>query len=193
MGASLKSAPRIARQLRRWACVLICPCLTLVFSTLSGCSDSAEPAVGPIQFVTASGQQAPAVTSIPVNGTIYLLATVSNDNQQLGVSWSVDCGSLPPGGGSNGIISTVCGVCSPAQTSSGPIPTYPTTETIVTSYTAPSAIPKGNSVTITAHATSLPSVTSNLTLTVVPAGQASSPVMVPPRDAFASSASQVGS
>ena len=130
--------------------------------------------MGSIQFVDSSGKALPPVSSLAVNGVLYLVATVTNDNEQLGVSWTANCGSLPPGEGTNGVISTVCGVFSPAVTASGPVPTYPSTG-IIAEYSAPSVIPKGNTVTITAHAVSLPSVTSSVTLTIVAASQAAKP------------------
>lgn len=141
----------------------------VILFSLFGCSSSRPPQVGPIQFVDSTGVNAPAVTSLHVNGVVYLVATVSNDNDLLGISWTVSCGSLPPGGGvGTGVISTACGVFTPAQTASGPVPAYPSSG-IIAQYSAPSAIPKGDTVTITAHATSLPSVTSSLTITIVPA------------------------
>lgn len=142
------------------------PILVLILSALVGCTNTAKPHIGPIEFVESavSPVSVPAVTSVPTNGSIYLFATVTNDNQLLGVSWTVTCGSaLPPSGG---VISTTCGTFTPAQTASGPIPTYAFTGIIAT-YQAPSVIPKGGTVTITAHATSLPSITSSVTLTIV--------------------------
>jgi hypothetical protein len=130
--------------------------LAFVFAMLAGCGATTKPEIGPIEFTTASGASVPAVSSLAVNGQVYLIATVTHDDQFLGVSWTVNCGSaLPP---SSGTIDTSCGTLVPAQTASGPVPTYPITG-IITTYTAPPSVPKGNRVTITAHATSLPSVT----------------------------------
>jgi hypothetical protein len=61
------------------------------------------------------------------------------------------------------------------------VPTYPSTG-IITTYTAPSVVPKGGTVTITAHATSLPSVFSSVTLTIV-AAQAAFPATAPQTNA----------
>jgi hypothetical protein len=166
--------------------------LALAAALVLGCGGSSIPMVGPIQFTAISGAPLPAVSSLAVNGVIYLVATVTNDDEQLGVSWTVACGSLPAGGGEDGGISTACGVCDPTQTASGPVPTYPSTG-IITSYIAPPTVPKGNTVTITAHATSLPSVTSNLTLTIVPAGQTSSAIVKSPANGVSDAAKQAGS
>ena len=76
-----------------------------------------------------------ANTTIVANRTASLVATVSNDFSNAGVDWTVSCGS--PG---------ACGTFSPAHTASG----APTT------YTAPSAPPSGNTVTITATSTADP-------------------------------------
>jgi hypothetical protein len=182
---------RKARESRpRGRCVFIHAGLECLLAVFVGCIN-ARPVVGPIQFVTESGASAPSVNSLAVNGTVLLLATVTNDDEQLGVSWTVDCGSLAPVSGTNETISTACGVCSPEQTLSGPIPSYPTTG-YITTFTAPSSIPKGNTVTITAHATSLPSVTANVTLTIVAAEQAVLPALARPIARFSKGAQRAG-
>ena len=136
----------------------------------SGCGSTIRPEIGPIEFTTASGASAPSVTSLAVNGQTYLVAAVTHDDQLLGVSWSVTCGSaLPP---SSGVVDTSCGTLSPAQTLSAPVPTYPATG-YVTTYSAPPAVPKGGTVTITAHSTALYSISSSVTLTIE-SGKASS-------------------
>jgi hypothetical protein len=145
---------------------LIYPLLAFMLSLPIACGGSSEPVVGPIEFVNISGAAVSAVSTLPVNGVVYLVGTVTNDDEMLGVSWTVGCGSQPSGSGANNVISTACGVFTPTQTLSGPVPTYPASGYIA-EYTAPSAIPKGNAVTITAHATSLPSVESSVNLTIV--------------------------
>ena len=166
-GASLMTELPMGRpsRLRTWS-VLIYLFLAFMLTLPCACSGNERPVVGPIEFVDSSGAAVSAVNMLSVSGAVYLVGTVTDDNEMLGVSWTVSCGSLPAGGGSSGIISTACGVFNPTQTMSGPIPTYPSTG-IITQYTAPSIIPKGNAVTITAHATSLPSVISSVTLTIV--------------------------
>jgi hypothetical protein len=133
---------------------------------LSGCGSMAKPQIGAIQFTSETGAGEPDVTTLAVNGQAYMIATVTNDDQALGVSWTVTCGSATGPGGTS--IDNSCGTCDPAQTASGPVPSYPSTGIIAT-YNAPSKIPKGATVTITAHVTALPSVTSSVTLTIVPA------------------------
>ena len=155
-------APKTLRPLRKLA---LCG-MALIFGILAGCGSATRPQIGPIQFTTASGASVPAVTSLAVDGQVFLVATVTDDDQFLGVSWTVTCGSaIPPG---SGTIDTSCGTFDPAQTASGPVPAYPSTGFIAT-YNAPSAIPKGATVTLTAHATALPSVTSSVALTIVAA------------------------
>jgi hypothetical protein len=148
---------------------------------LAGCSMN-RPQIGAIAFVNASGTSISAPSSVAVNGPLYMLATVTNDDELLGVSWTVTCGSAPPPNSGNSSIDTSCGTFNPTQTLSGPIPLYPTTN-IITTYTAPSAVPKGGTVTITAHATALPSVTSSITLTVVAAQTAVEPASTGKKDA----------
>ena len=146
-----------------------CLPLVLILMLLAGCGGAAKPQVGSIETFTSPPTAASvpvSVSALAVNGQVFLVATVTNDDQLLGVSWTVTCGSAAPPGGTS--IDTSCGICNPAQTASGPIPLYPITG-IVTTYSAPPAIPKGGTVTITAHATALPSVTSSVTLTIVAA------------------------
>jgi hypothetical protein len=152
--------------------------LAVILALLAGCAKG-RPVVGPIQFVDSQGAPVSAVSSLPVNGTIYLVATVTNDDEQLGVSWTANCGSAQSGGGTTGVINTACGEFTPQETASGPVPTYPSTG-IIAEYTAPSVIPKGNTVTITAHATSLLSVTSSVTVTIVAASQSVAPAIASP-------------
>jgi len=138
----------------------------LVLMLLVGCGGTSKPQVGPIEFTSTSGASETDVTSLAVNGQVHLVATVKNDNQFLGVSWTVTCGSAASSVGTS--IDTSCGTFNPAQTASGPVPSYSSTG-IITTYTAPSTVPKGSTVTITAHATALPSETSSITLTIVAA------------------------
>jgi hypothetical protein len=83
--------------------------------------------------------------TIVQNHTAKLVATVGNDTANAGVDWTVTCGTL----GS-------CGTFSPAHTASG----------AVTTFIAPSAIPTGGSVTITAMSTTDPTKTAAETDTV---------------------------
>jgi hypothetical protein len=96
-----------------------------------------------------------------------MVADVTNDDLLLGVSWTVTCGSAAVPGGTS--IDTACGTLNPANTESGPVPLYPTSG-IISTYNAPAEVPAGSTVTITAHATALPSITSSATLKVVAAG-----------------------
>lgn len=153
------SSPRTLRR-------LLALSIALAAALTAGCGGKQRPLIGPIQFTDASGASVTAVSSLAVNGQVYLVATVTHDDQFLGVSWIATCGSAASPG--TGAVDTSCGTFSPSQTLSGPVPAYPQTGVIAT-YTAPAAIPKGKSVTITAHATSLPSVTSGVVLTIVAA------------------------
>ena len=166
MTTGLGGKPELRLEVRR---ILAGLAIILFGSAWTGCANP-KPMIGPIEFTDSKGAAVTAVSSLPVNQTIYLVATVTNDNALLGVSWTVTCGSAPPAGGVT--ISNACGSFTPSQTLSGPVPSYPSSG-IVTTYTAPSTIPAGGMVTITAHATSLPSVVSNVTVTIVPASGSS--------------------
>jgi hypothetical protein len=79
----------------------------------------------------------------PIGGQAQLIATVANDPSQMGVNWSVSCQS------------SSCGSFTPTHTLSG-LPTF---------YTAPNAVPPGNTVNITA--TSVYNPSQHVTVTIV--------------------------
>jgi hypothetical protein len=87
----------------------------------------------------------PPVTSLNVGTSTGVIATVSNDTNNAGVTWKVSCGS------------SSCGTISPALTASGGTATY----------TAPSAVPTPTGVTITATSVtdSTKSVSASITIT----------------------------
>ena len=83
--------------------------------------------------------------SIVQNTSAPLVANVSNDTASGGVDWTVTCGSAG-----------ACGSFSPTHTASG----------VPTTFTAPSAVPAGNTVTITATSTSDPTKNDTEIVTV---------------------------
>lgn len=107
--------------------------------------------------ITAAGSisvtlTTPPPTSLLIQGTASVVATVSNDSSNAGVTWSVTCGSAG-----------TCGSFNPTSTASG----------ASTTYTAPSVVPDGNTVTITAtsnatgstaSASAVVTITSNVTV-----------------------------
>jgi hypothetical protein len=103
--------------------------------------------------ITVTITAAPALTvtlnsvaaSIAINGTMSISATVANDPAQAGVNWSVTCGSAG-----------ACGSFNPTGTLSA----------AATTYTAPPAVPTGNTVTITATSVSPPNVTATATVVI---------------------------
>src|ERR1700722_3596827 len=92
----------------------------------------------PVISVALSG--APA--SLLTNATAALTATVTNDSTNAGVKWSVSCGS-----------SGACGAF-----------TNPTATTAT--YTAPAAIPTGNTVTVTATSVTDATKSASSTITI---------------------------
>lgn len=95
-----------------------------------------------IQFVV------PPPASLQTNATALMSASVQNDSQNLGVDWSVTCGS------SN------CGSFNPSHTQSG----------VETTYTAPPTVPTGGTVTITAASTADPTKTVSAMVTITSSG-----------------------
>jgi hypothetical protein len=84
-------------------------------------------------------------SSVTVNEFIGITATVTNDPNLAGVSWSVSCGSTG-----------ACGSFSPTTTPSG----------VATTYHAPATVPTGNTVTITATSVTSPAVSASVIIVV---------------------------
>jgi hypothetical protein len=84
-------------------------------------------------------------TSLPAGTTTPLTAVVSNDSKNAGVTWTVTCGS-----------SGACGSFIPTSTASG----------TATTYTAPAAIPTGNTVMVTATSVTDTTKSQSATITI---------------------------
>jgi hypothetical protein len=99
-----------------------------------------------IMVAFTTGEAPP--TSLSVSGTASMAATVTGDPSNSGVTWTVTCGStsVPPN----------CGSFNPAATLS----------TVTTVYTAPTAIPPGTSVTITATSVADNTKTATASVTI---------------------------
>jgi len=123
--------------------VLLMGCLAMI--GLAGCGGSSKPTPPPTQAITVSMSGQPS--TLVVNATASLTATVVNDSASAGVKWSATCGS-----------STACGSFSASNTPSG---------TAVT-YTAPAAVPSGNTVTVTATSVTDGTKAATATITITP-------------------------
>jgi len=153
------------RTARRWTASIA----AMVVLAICGCSDTPKPFLSAITETNAKGVAlATPVTALSSSNqlpnTVSLVGVVTNDAEGLGVDWTATCTSTTPGVGL--VDDSTCGSFSVAHTASGPVPSYTTTTVYVTTYTAPSSIPKGATVTLTADATSLPSSASSITLTI---------------------------
>jgi hypothetical protein len=114
-------------------------------STAVGPAVSTTASVTIVAPVSVKITQGVPTSSIVQGTTAPLIATVSNDPASGGVDWTVSCGSAG-----------ACGSFSPTHTVSG----------VPTTFTAPSAVPSGNTVTITATSTTDPSRSDKETVTV---------------------------
>jgi hypothetical protein len=91
-------------------------------------------------------------TSMVVSATASITAVVSSDSKNAGVTWTVTCGSA------------ACGTFNPAATPSG----------TATTYTAPAAIPTGNTVTVVATSVTDTTKSASATITIT----ATAPVVI---------------
>ncbi len=117
---------------------------------LSGCGSGGQTTVTqppPAVSVTIRGTPP---TKLSVNETSLLLAEVLNGSTSL-VNWSVNCGSTG-----------ACGSFNPTQTQNG-------SSNTTTKYTAPSAVPSGSTVTITAKSVADPTKSASFTVTITAA------------------------
>jgi hypothetical protein len=114
--------------------------LTMLAALVACSSGSKSTTVTPPAIsVSVSG----APTSLTVNGTAQITATVSNDSAAKGVTWS--CAP-----------SAACGSFNPTSSASGS----------ATTYTAPSSVPSGGSVTVTATSVSDSTKTASATISI---------------------------
>lgn len=89
----------------------------------------------------------PPPKSLPIDQSTAITAIVINDTSNKGIDWMVSCGTAG-----------ACGSLNPAHTASGEF----------SNYTAPSAVPAGNTVTITASSTVTPTINVQGTITITP-------------------------
>ena len=129
--------------------------MLLLLVALAGCSSSTSINAGPISITNANGATSGQLASIAVSAKANVSMTPVNDKQGAGVDWTVNCGGSPVNGSTSG---GACGTISPAHTPDGGTAVF----------SAPSAIPVGNTVTLTATVTSDPSATSSAALTILP-------------------------
>jgi len=145
---------------RQTSLLMITLCMA---AALVACSSS-SPKISPPPSISVAFSGTPP-TSLQTNATQSLTATVSNDSANAGVAWSVTCGT-----------SGACGSFNPASTASG----------AATTYTAPSAVPSGNTVAV--KATSVTDSTKSVSATITITAPASIAVTLSP----APSSLQVG-
>jgi hypothetical protein len=122
--------------------------VTVTATTSSGTSASSSATItiaAPAISVTLTSPP----TSIAAGATASLIATVANDTQSKGVTWSVSCST-----------SGACGSFSPTSTASG----------AATTYTAPAAIPSAGTVTITATSVTDTTKSASVTITITAPG-----------------------
>jgi len=125
--------------------------LAIIFLiSLMGCGGSSSSTPPP--SISVAFNPAPP-TSLQVNATASLTAVVSNDSANAGVTWSVTCGSAGACGGFN-LTSTASGAA--------------------TTYTAPAAVPTGNTVTVTATSVTDTTKSAPATITITATAVASS-------------------
>ena len=117
--------------------------VTITAAAASGTPGTAQISIA-VPPISVAFNPAPP-TSLPAGTTTPLTAVVSNDSKSAGVTWTVTCGS-----------SGACGSFSPTSTASG----------TATTYTAPAAIPTGNTVAVTATSVTDPTKSQSATITI---------------------------
>lgn len=135
------------------ACAAVC--ISAIAVTIAGCGSvsGSGAKAAPISVVSSSGATG-QVSSLAVASTAKLSMTPINDSLHAGVDWTVTCGGNPVTGS---VVNGACGTLSPAHTTDG----------AATLFTAPSVVPIGTTVTITATLTGNPSQSSSVSLTIV--------------------------
>lgn len=115
---------------------------------LAGCGGSSTRLT--VGSISATSNALP-VTTLQISGQASLAVSITGDSKLLGADWTVTCSVAPVAANPN-----PCGTFSVAHTASGAI----------NNFTAPSTVPPGGTVLITATATENPTRSSTLSLTI---------------------------
>jgi hypothetical protein len=140
-GASVSCDDRLGA-VRKINSLLLLPLLLLGLLGNSACVTKTVASTGS-QIAVTFVQLPPG--SLQTSGQVQLTVTVANDPTNQGVLWNASCSS------------TNCGTFNPPQTLSG----------ATTVYTAPSAVPTGGNVNLTAMAAANHSVSQTITIPIV--------------------------
>ena len=149
------------------ACLAVALCAFLL-AFVCGCGGGvagSSAKTGPI--VLAGSANAADGSILAVGATLRLSMTPAGDPSGAGVDWTVTCSGNPVTGST---VNGACGTLSPAHTADG----------AVTVLTAPSVIPVGATVTLTANLSADPSATSSARLSIVNSSIAVSFLAAPP-------------
>ena len=120
--------------------------VTIVATSVTDGTATASTSVtitAPAGVSVAFAAQPPA--ALTINNTFPLTAVVTGDSKNGGVTWTVTCGTA------------ACGTLNPTTTASN----------VATTYTAPAAIPTGNTVKVTATSVSDTTKSVSATITIV--------------------------
>src|SRR5439155_142486 len=124
------------------------PSVTVVATSVANTTVSATATVTVIAAVGVS--VSPGTANVSVNATQQFTATVTNDPNDKGVSWTLTQSGTP--------CSPGCGTISPVNAASG----------AATTYTAPSVVPANPNVTIVATSVANTAVSATAAVTVMP-------------------------
>ena len=119
-----------------------------------GCGSAGSLHLGAISVTDLSGTTQGQLTAVSINAKAAITVAVTGDAKNLGVNWTATCGGSPV----TPPLANPCGTIAPAYVGNS----------ISMIYTAPFYAPVGNTVTITAAATSDPAISSSVTLTIAP-------------------------
>ncbi len=134
------------------ACVAV---FAVMISACNSSSSGSKAKAGPISVTSPTGGTG-QVSLLALASSVKVSMMPTGDAIGAGVDWSVTCGGNPVTGS---VTNGACGTLVPTHTANG----------AATIFTAPSAIPLGNSVTITGTVTSNPSQSSSVSLTILSA------------------------
>jgi len=135
--------------------------VTITATSVADPSASASGTVTILPPVVTISLAGTPPASIPAGSATNLSAyvtdgTAANTAGQMGVDWSISCGG------------SACGSVNPPHTANAPLPNRQPNGQVTTSFAAPSTVPPGGTVTITASATAEPTVQASVTITITP-------------------------
>jgi hypothetical protein len=133
--------------------------ITLTATSVADATKSASATITVTSSQLITVTISPTSANVPAGGTQSFIATVTNDSQNKGVTWTLSGAACAEGS---------CGSISPTTSASG----------IAITYTAPATVPSPATIDLTAASAADPVITATALITVTAAATSSTPLLL---------------